>query len=410
MKILQISAHDLVGAQVNGYMLHNYFLKKGFDSKMIVYSKTSTDHTVYPLNSRFWNIFNTLMVHIQTALSIQCLLTPLALQMLFMSVFRKSTIINIQLLHGAQFMSLFMLPILSRFKRLVLSIHDMFMMTGHCIYSMNCERWKIGCSACPDLDLPFTIKRDTSALTWKLKKWIFKHSKIDLIVGSPWQLERVKNSPILSHLPVHYIPYGVDTHQFYVRDKKVCRALLNIPDDADVLAFRSVPFTRNFKGTHFIEKALSNYQPKKETYLITFEGKGGLSSLRKKYKFVEFEWSCNTDMIAKALNAADIFLMPSTAEAFGLMAIEAMACGVPSIVFEGTALPETINAPHCGVAVPYGNANAITEAVEHLLSNNEYRMELRDKGLKYVQEKHTFEAYADNYLQLYEKLHHESKI
>jgi glycosyltransferase involved in cell wall biosynthesis len=407
MKILQISGYDLLGAQANGYLLHKYYLEKGMDSSMIVFQKTSTDDRVYPLNSRFFNRLNTLMVHLQRLLSVHCLLTPLAAQMFFMRVFWKANIINIQLLHNAQFFSLLMLPILTRFKkRVIITVHDMFLMTGNCVHPVTCERWKTGCGSCPDLTLPFAIKRDTTAFIWNVKKWIFKHSKIDLIVGSQWQYDRVKSSPLLSHLPVHHIHYGIDRN-YYLRDKKACRALLDIPGDVDVIAFRSVPYSRNFKGTEYILKALENYIPKRETYLLTFEGKDGLSSLREKYKFVELGWLSDTNKMAIALNAADIFLMPSIAESFGLMAVEAMACGTPSIVFEGTALPKTVNAPYCGIAVPYKDTDALTAAIKLLLYDVAYRMRLKANGLAYVQANHTFEAYGDNYLALYQKLYNE---
>ena len=41
--------------------------------------------------------------------------------------------------------------------------------------------------------------------------------------------------------------------------------------------------------------------------------------------------------------------MPSVAEAFGMMAVESMACGKPVIVFDGTSLPEVTRAPDIGL-------------------------------------------------------------
>lgn len=411
MNILQISGFDLLGKQVNGYLLHEYFLKRGHCSSMIVSSKSSNDEKVRSLSSTpFWNKLNVSLSNFQNKLSTHCILPTLSLKTYFMHYFREADIVNLQLIHNSQFFSLLNLPIMSRLKRTILSIHDMFMMTGHCVYSMDCEKWKTGCGACPDLQLPFVVQEDRTAENWNLKKWIFKNSKLDLVVGSPWQYERVKQSPILSHLPLHYIPYGVDTQEYYVRDKARCRARFGIPEHADVISFRSVPFSRNFKGTQFIEKALANYQPRKETYLLTFEGIGGLMSLRDKYKFVELGWVYDTDLIADALNATDIFLMPSTAEAFGLMAIESMACGTPVIVFEGTALPQTINAPSCGMAVPYEDSEALMGAINILLKDDAYRLNLRQNALQHVADKHTFEAYADRYLTLYEKLINERTV
>jgi len=74
--------------------------------------------------------------------------------------------------------------------------------------------------------------------------------------------------------------------------------------------------------------------------LILQDGKG-FSALSPKYGVVTPGWIDGEDL-AIALSAADVFVMPSIQEAFGLMAVEAMACGTPVIVFDGTALPGVI--------------------------------------------------------------------
>ena len=409
MNILQISANDIIGAQANGYMLHKYYLEKNYDSNMIVYAKKSTDKKVYLLNSALLNRLNGIIVRLQSLLSLEFMLNPLGLQILFMKTFWKANVVNFQLIHGGQFISLFMLPVIAYFKKCtLLTIHDMFFMTGHCIHAMDCERWKTGCGLCPDLQMPFSIKRDTTAMIWKIKKWIFKHSKIHLVVGSDWQYQRVQSSPLLNHLPMHYIPYGVDK-VYDLRDKKICRAMLQIPEDADVIAFRYGESVSTFKGGKYTEEALSRYSPKKKTYLIIFQSLGFPAALKEKFHCIEYNWMNNEpNKIALALNAADIFLMPSLAESFGLMAIEAMACGVPSIVFEGTALPKTINAPHCGIAVPAKDVEALTNAIDLLLTNTAYREALSTEGLEYVKKHHTLEVYGDNYLALYQKLYRQT--
>jgi glycosyltransferase involved in cell wall biosynthesis len=233
---------------------------------------------------------------------------------------------------------------------------------------------------------------------------MFDRSNLDIVVGSPWQLERVKASPMLSRFPIHYIPYGVDTRVYKPGRREITRAKFGIPPDADVIAFRSVPIGNNFKGTEYIETALMGYSPRKSTYLLTFEGVGGLEELRRKYTIVEMGWLNESREIADALGMADIFLMPSVAEAFGLMAVEAMACGVPVVVFEGTALSKTIDAPRSGIAVTYKDSRALCKAIENVMYNPEYRAELIGNALRHVAENHAFEAYASGYLSLYQKL------
>ena len=173
--------------------------------------------------------------------------------------------------------------------------------------------------------------------------------------------------------------------------------------DAKVIAFRFVASQKNMKGIAYIERALASLDLGNNAYIIALEGKGGLDSLRGKYLFRELGWVNDPKKIAIALGAADIFLMPSTAEAFGLMAVESMACGTPVIVFEGTALPKTIHAPLGGLAVPR-DADALASAILELLTNESLRQAMSNYGVKIVKQDHTLDLYVSRHLDLYREL------
>jgi len=188
-------------------------------------------------------------------------------------------------------------------------------------------------------------------------------------------------------------------------DKKGCKQALGIPEDSFAMAFRAVPFSP-FKGVEYIEKALLNLNlsSKKQVCLITFDSKGLVPNLTDKFKTVELGWINEPAKIALALNAADVFLMPSVAEAFGMMAIESMACGTPVIVFEGTALPSVIQAPRGGIAVPSKDWDALKNALESLIENTELYENLVKNGLDIVNEEYTVDKYVARHLDLYNQL------
>ena len=102
--------------------------------------------------------------------------------------------------------------------------------------------------------------------------------------------------------------------------------------------------------------------------LVSIHDEGHFDELIGQHQVIGLDWSDDEDRLIEAYTAADFFVMPSTAEAFGMMAVEAMACGKPVVVFEGTSLPEVTFAPDCGIAVPMRDVTALAQAIAHLVS------------------------------------------
>jgi glycosyltransferase involved in cell wall biosynthesis len=96
--------------------------------------------------------------------------------------------------------------------------------------------------------------------------------------------------------------------------------------------------------------------------------------------------------------------MPSIAEAFGMMAVESMACGTPVIVFDGTALPDVIHAPEGGISVPAKDSKSLADAIIRLLNDKQLYAQLVENGLRIVREEYTLEKHIQRHIELYSSL------
>jgi len=403
MHLLYVTAADLMGKQFNGRLLHDSLRSLGHRSDMAVAWKQSDEPAIHLLRRRGTLALDLLLTRLEQRLSLHSVLPVSAARLYYSSYYRKADILHLQLIQSASFFSLFNIPIMSQRRPVVWTLHDPWPMTGHCVHPLECDRWLTGCGECPNLAGLFPIMKDTTAFQWQLKKWIMANSRLILVVASKWMYDRVRRSPILSHLPCHLIPFGVDVDIFKPYDKLESRRVLGIPPEAHVLSCRATK-DYDYKGTVYIERSLGMLNPEKQTYLLTMNDRGALDALRGKYRLMEFGWIEDQKKIAQILAASDLFLMPSIAESFGMMAVESMACGTPVVAFDGTALSDTIDAPHCGVVVPYKDHEAFGHAIEELLRQPEKRYEMGMRGVDKVRNEYTLDLYLSRHIQLYQNI------
>jgi N-acetyl-alpha-D-glucosaminyl L-malate synthase BshA len=106
------------------------------------------------------------------------------------------------------------------------------------------------------------------------------------------------------------------------------------------------------------------------------------------------------DDVADLLRGADLFLLPSETESFGLAALEAMACGVPVIASRVGGLPEVVVEGSSGFLVPTGDVAAMTERAIAVLGDAA-RLEALRQGAVARARDFSAERVVPRYEQLY---------
>jgi len=94
-------------------------------------------------------------------------------------------------------------------------------------------------------------------------------------------------------------------------------------------------------------------------------------------------------------SAAELFVMPSLYEGFGLPPLEAMACGVPVVVSNTTSMPEVVK--DAGFLVDPKEVTAIADAIKKVLNDDQLKKEMIAKGLRYAKEYESTKVSAQLY-------------
>ena len=88
---------------------------------------------------------------------------------------------------------------------------------------------------------------------------------------------------------------------------------------------------------------------------------------------VTFTGSVEQGLLPVYYNAADVFVLPSWYESFGLVAVEAMACGTPVVVSRVGGLTTFVEHGKTGYLVPWRCPDAFARSLETLLENPSLR-------------------------------------
>jgi N-acetyl-alpha-D-glucosaminyl L-malate synthase BshA len=108
--------------------------------------------------------------------------------------------------------------------------------------------------------------------------------------------------------------------------------------------------------------------------------------------------------VHEVLSCADLFLLPSASESFGLVALEAMACGAPVVASNVGGLPEVIEHGTSGYMFDVGDIDAMAEAGLRILGDDEHWRSLSEAGRALAEERFSSERVVPQYERYYEQV------
>lgn len=330
----------------------------------------------------------------------------------------RPDIVHCHNLHGEYF-DLRALATLSNHAPCVLTLHDMWLLTGHCAYSLGCNRWQAGCGQCPDLNLYPSIRRDATAANWRRKRDIYAQSRLYVATPSRWLLEQVQQSMLAPALmEARVIPNGIDLSLFRPGDKNAARVALGIPIDAAVVLMSAGSHGSMWKDDKTLVPALKRVaaaMPAKRLVVVAL-GRDPTIERRTSATWLSPPYQTDAAVMASYYQAADVYAHAARADNFPSAVLESLACGTPVVATDVGGIAEQVKAadiralrsgaPHAvgeatGALVPVADVGAMADAVFALLSNESPRITLGANGRRDMHARFDLQRQADVYLAWY---------
>ena len=239
-------------------------------------------------------------------------------------------------------------------------------------------------------------------------EWLLTYEATEVIVNSNYMKNEIQRLFGLPFDKINVIPNGINLSNFTGIERDYdFRRQYAMDNEKIILYVGRLVYEKGVQ--HLIAampKILSNYHDAK----LIIAGRGGMmdelraeaSNLGLNDK-IYFTGYLNSKQVQRMYKCADVAVFPSTYEPFGIVALEAMLAGVPTVVSDVGGLDEIVTHGVDGMKSYAGNANSIADSVTALLYDHQLATNVSKKAKQKVKDQFNWEKIAQDTHFTYEK-------
>jgi glycosyltransferase involved in cell wall biosynthesis len=404
LKILHISHNDSIGGAARlAYALHCGLINNNIDSKMLVVKKLTDDNNAQGATNNLAKAIRIIRPYLFKPLTKKLKKfnkTHYSVNLLPSKILKKINESDADILHlhwiGDETISIKEIAKIK--KPIVWTFHDMWPFCSIEHISLYDDK-------------PYITNYDNKSF---IEKWTFNRKKkywinkgMTIAACSNWIKNCTEESLIFKNKQVKLIPNGIDCNTFKPLEKIDARNTLKININKKIILFGAMNSTSDpNKGYQFLKKALiklNNHTSSKDTEIYVF----GDSDAPKKQKaniqipITYMGKITDNNKLALLYSAADVMVVPSVKETFGLTALESIACGTPVVVFKAeTGLVDFILHKENGYQAKAFEADDLAKGITWVLEDKN-RWKMLSKNAREIALRFSLEKMVDNYINLY---------
>ncbi len=248
---------------------------------------------------------------------------------------------------------------------------------------------------------------DTERMIHETEAWL-TYEAWRVICCSEYMVSHVKWAFGLPNDKLVMVPNGVNTHVYAPLEKQDLTAFRRgfaLPDEKLVLFVGRLVYE---KGAHVLINAIPKILAKVNAkFVIVGSGymKEQLSNIVKSMSLehkVLFTGFLDEEDLLKLQKCADVSVVPSLFEPFGIVALEAMAAQSPVVVSDTGGLSEIVEHDVTGVKVYPNNPDSLAWGITKILQDEKYTRNIRENAYRKVQEKYDWSKIAQQTKRIYE--------
>jgi len=242
-----------------------------------------------------------------------------------------------------------------------------------------------------------------------------------IVAATPAELAQLQFLYQADERKVTIIPPGVDTSRFYPIPSDEARAAIGLPPSGCIILY--VGRIEPLKGVDTLIRAMAIMRQNGALRecpqgLMIIGGDPQASPDEMNAEMTRLQGLCrelgmediilflgkrDQDFLPYYYSAAEVLVMPSHYESFGMVALEAMACGTPVVASQVGGLAFLVQDGITGYVVPDDDPQALAHRLIQLIQDPRLRHKMGERAAAYAQE-YAWEKIASRILTLYRKL------
>jgi glycosyltransferase involved in cell wall biosynthesis len=220
------------------------------------------------------------------------------------------------------------------------------------------------------------------------------------------QSELDEAKPLDLNSPCFILPHGLILAESIPDAREILRTKLNLPLNQTIILFLSR--IHHKKGLDYLIPALCKVADCGFSFVIAGSGEPDfvaeieksllIHDLTQRSHLVGFVSGKEKDIL---LQGADLFVLTSKSENFGVAVLEALAAGIPALVTPGVALASLIEEHQVGFVTTELSVDAIAIQLENYFANPELATQMGDRASKLIAKNYTWESVAEQLEHIY---------
>ena len=220
--------------------------------------------------------------------------------------------------------------------------------------------------------------------------------------------ERIEFNQLGLKIPTFVLPHGVHIPKLIPNAQEQLHNILQIPDHIPIILFMSrihpkkgleylIPALGKLKADNFVLAIAGSGEPDYVQYIKDLLVTHGISDRTHLVGFVKGETK------NLYLQGADLFVLTSHSENFGIAVIEALASATPVLITEGVAISPIVKEQNIGYVTDL-DVEAISMALQQFFEQPQLNQQIGDRAQQYITENYSWTQIAHSLIDIYSNL------